>query len=328
MKKLLLFNASALKEMICPQRAKYTILNGYKEPEIWNDTFYGTCYHKYQSVFAESNNNFAKAMKAAELLWRSIENKLSIRKVGYGKDKAFLNLQHLRATCVDHYDKVFPTEDFIIQKCSSICDDDKVAENPLVELKFHVPYYSDDEIDVVLTGTIDKLGKFKNGAWAIGDYKTTSSWDWRDYLERYALNAQLRFYLLLLKCYASMYPSSIFAEICKTNQVGAFIDGVFLSNTKPSEFRRGQVHFFKDEDMNQFESMLTKVICEVVDAYKNPEVKSTKLGILNGACNNIYGKKCPYWNACAAPNETIAGHILKNNFHQSEYGMEVYGGDE
>lgn len=320
-KKILLFNASGLKEMVCPERAKKTILEGYKEKVEYNDTFYGTCFHKYASTLTESSGNLAVSLKAAEQLWKSKKDTLTIR--GNGKAaKNHLDLLHLQKTCIEHQEKIYPTDDFVISK-------GKDATTHLVEIKFHVPFYSDDEIDVVLVGTLDKIGKFKNGAWSIGDYKTTSTWDKEDYLAKFKMSAQLKFYLLMLKKYAVMYPDSIFAEIVNSSngQIGCFIDGVFLSSTKPTEFKRSEVWFFKDEEMEEFEEMLMNCVSEIVEIYKGT-YKAYRYGIITGVCTSIYGKRCPYYDACAAPNEAIAGHVLKNNFIQSEYGMNVYGGGE
>lgn len=336
-KKVLLFNASGLKNMDCARKIYYTMLQGYTQPMVNNDTHYGTCYHLYQSVLAQEGIEgigFAKAMKAAERLFRDTV-------VNVKPKKEYLDITHLRKTCVTHYNEILPTDDFEIlsgkQKCRAcngspdtclVCQGSRMSMQPLVELKFHVPYYSDEYLDVILTATIDKLGKFKNGAYGLGDYKSTGSWKEKEFLENYALDPQLMFYLYMLKRYAAQYPDSVFAEICQHQKVGAFVDGVFHGASKETSFKRSEVFFYDDkpERMKEFEEMLHDDVMKCVKIHKEDRLPKRQ-GIMTKACTSSYSTRCQYFNACNAPNDAIAGHVLKNNFVQKEYGMSVYGGE-
>lgn len=323
-KKVLLFNASALKETVCAKRFFNTVLEGYKENITYNDTHYGSCFHKFVSELTLSEGNFAIAVKSAWKMWDEKKDKLTVR-----NKKDHLDKVHLTNTCNKYFSEEWEKDKNSYEVYCDSCNEalTNPTINPLVEMKFHIPYYSDDNIDVILTGTLDRLVKIKNGAPCIRDYKTTSTWDKYKYLDNYALSPQLRFYFLLLKLQAGLYPESIFAQMYNGGRCGTAIDGVFLSSTKETEFKSSEVYFFPEEDIKTFELMIHSEVMKAVNIYTLSKggILPAKNGILINACSGFYSTRCPYFDTSRAINPTIEKHIMNNNFIQTPYGMEVYG---
>jgi hypothetical protein len=192
-------------------------------------------------------------------------------------------------------------------------------DSPATEVTFSLPYYEDDYVTVKLEGTIDRIVKIKGGCYAINDFKTTSSWNTKEYLDNYAMSQQLRFYVFALKLMAFLHPSSMLGTIGATN-VGAVIDGIFL---KPSAadtvYQRSDVFIYKDLDT--FKQSLDAVIQRVsrtVCASKLDNIPPTRDGIVNGSCESRWGK-CSFWNVCKVGDSVIEKVILNREFQKKEY---------
>lgn len=336
MKTIVRLNASSLVLSKCKLAWHRTIIEGYKEPTVGASLIYGVAVHKYIDIMFKSNGRMDLARAAALKAFR-------VPKYNNSSSKYIEDEQHLMATCYNVWeDLILKDNSFeIIQlnsncwKCDGAgilyndacldskvcpeCEDHKQLMQPATEVTFEIPYFEDDTIIVYLCGTIDKIGKFKNGCYAIGDYKTTSSWKKDEYLEKYEMAAQLKFYVLSLKLMAQKYPESILGKIGATT-VGAFIDAIYLKPS-PSDisYSRSDVFQFKQETMDAFQHLLNRSIISLSSAIKDGSYK-LKEGILNGACINIneYGK-CPFWNVCKAQDDNISEILLGRDFIKKTY---------
>lgn len=320
-KKIILFNSSSFRELVCSQKFSHTVFDGYRSNKVENSMHYGSCGHLYFSTYekteGEPDIKHFVALTAATKLWKEVEPNMV---TAYKKE--YLDLKHLKATLAEWYDKEAGTDDFKVLRNSK--------GSPMVEVKFHVPYYSDEDVDVILVGTEDRIGKIDNGCFAIGDYKFTSYWDKNDFLSKFVASPQLKFYYLLIEEYAKAYPDSLYADMFRESEgnVGVFIDGVFLGN-KETQFQRSEVFQIKNK-MEAFRTQLDAIVKEIVELYKtyNYGFRIPNEGAFNGTCTSIYGKLCPYFHACHAPNNIIAQHVLKQNFVREEYGRGTYGMEE
>lgn len=186
---------------------------------------------------------------------------------------------------------------------------------PATELTFKIPFYEDEYILVNLCGTIDRVGKFHGGCFAIKDWKTTSAYDKEDYLSQYDMNRQLRVYTLACKMMAQLHPESTLGKVGAT-RMGAAIDGVFLK-AKPNdnEYQTGRVMQFGDVEMNEFKCMLFN-FCKKISFHVQTNYYP-KEGIMNGTCDGKWNR-CWQWNVCKS-NESVANVLLNRDFKRVVY---------
>lgn len=295
-------NASSLRDSACLLSWYRHIVEGYVEPTFTSKVIYGIAVHKFLDTMYQTGD-----MKMARDAGLS-----SFRQEKVSDDKAphMDDQNHFIWTCLDVWNNyaVCDGEYKIIQKPDG---------KPATEVTFSILFYEDDVIRVNLCGTIDKIGKIVNGCWAIGDWKTTGTWNKDAYLDGYAMSSQLRFYVLSLKLMHRFFPDSQLGQI-GGERVGAFIDGIFLK-PKPIELvvKRSDVFQFKDEDLASFEKSLVKRIVQLSQAIHDGTV-SLKEGILTNTCERKY-YKCPFYTVCSATNPQLAQMLLKKHFIQRPY---------
>lgn len=300
-------DASSLKESSCDYRFYNIVVKGLRQPLPNNDTQYGSAFHKFTSTMHETSGNFNEAIKAACLLF----DKPCIVK----PKKKHLTKNHLVKTCLDYWEHFGKTDDFEVLHDNN--------DKPLVEIKFELLIYSTEDVEVYLCGTIDKIGKFKNGAYAIGDYKVTSSWDIVGYLAPYRLSTQLKVYHWALTEIGIRNPESAVAAITKY-PVGVFIDGIFAKTNKDTEFHRSEVFMFKDSERAEFDDFIKIAAERILFISKYREVRRN--GLINGSCHTGWGP-CKFFDICAAPDDIARAHVIRNNFITKPYEPLKFGED-
>lgn len=307
-----MFNASAAKTSSCLLRTHYTVIEGWTAKANSIEIEFGSAFHLFVKSFKLNGGNYNIAMKEAKEYFASVP-------IEYSKYKQWMDEAFLLSVCFN-WGESMANDDLITLS---------IDGNPLVEQKFALPYYVDDEVEVLLCGTIDDIArKGKDGAYIIRDYKTTSAWEHEEYLNRYRLSPQLMFYKFIIQLYAQLYPQSLFTDIV-ARDFGCQIEGIFLKNgnqkagTKPSStIKRSEVFFFKQEQMTEFKRLLDAKIMSVVAQTKQwlkDGARPDRYGMLNGSC---YG--CPFDISCGAPDAVAAGHMLRNNFQQKPYNPLDY----
>jgi len=306
------FNASAAKESACLRRTWLTVIDGYAELVPNNDVVFGSALHEYVSQMRTTGGNYGIATQKALLVFN--KPKKTKPKKDYLNDSKYFML-----TCQSFWDDYLAQDDFVTLV-------NPADGKPLVELKFSIPYYADSDCEVYLEGTVDDLCKHTHGCYAVRDYKTTSVWDSKAYLESYALSPQLMFYRMAVEWYAQMYPQSIFSDMMKKGIIGSFIDGVFLlGKDKEPEFKRSEIFQFSDDKMQEFRTMLREQVMRLVN-FAKLNTRPAREGMLNGACQTVYGA-CKFFHACNALDEVHAGHILNNNFIKKPYDPLNHDGE-
>lgn len=313
MKRKIKIDASSLKESSCKLRFKRIVIDGLTEPRPYNDTQYGSAFHKFVSTMHETKGDAGIATEAASTLFKK---PCEIR-----RGKEHLSEIHLLKTCYDFWEHFHKKDDFDVLMA---------GEKPLVEQNFELLIYENETTQVYLCGTIDKIGRFRNGCYAIGDYKTHSlfsvarggNWEYgaAEYFKQYELSSQLLTYRCAIDIAAEQTPESIFGVINQT-PVGVFIDGVFLSSKEPTRFKRSPVKIFKPEEIAYFRQQLVNkamVIASLPLDYKDMD------GIIHGACSeNMF--KCKYFQLCAAPDDIARGHLMRQNYITREYNPLEFG---
>lgn len=300
------FDASSLTKSSCLLRWKRIVIDGITEREKYNDTFYGSAFHKFVASMYETNGDFSVSIKAAVEVFNRHN---TVRKGKYHLDQV-----HLQKTCIDYWQHFQSKDDFEIFSING---------KPAVEVDFHILYYEDDQYQVYLDGTIDKLGKFKNGMPAFGDYKTHSLFsavtkagntryvdeNIKTFMKQFELSVQLNFYYFILKWESLNHPTSALGSIFN-GKFGAFIDGVFLSTKDPTKFIRSDVITnFNYEEFKYLVDLRVKQLIQLTTAVEY----TTRDGLINGAC--VDGKyTCPFHGVCNCTDEVARKMMLQNNF--------------
>lgn len=295
-------NASSLPSSACMLSWYRTIVQGYVEPRMNVKMVYGVAFHLYQhTMYQTGNMTLAKDLALASFR----QDKTSTDKdADWYRDEG-----HFNWTCFDvwsNYAKMDSTFQLLL----------KPDGKPATEVTFSIPYYEDAYIIVNLCGTIDKIGKIKGGGYAIGDWKTTASWDEKAYLRDYDMKSQLRFYLLSLKLMNRHFPESQLGKI-GLGDTGAFIDGVFLKEKQLDlAVKRSDVFQF-GKDLELFERGLVRRIKQFSQAIQDGDVL-LKEGIVLNTCERKYFK-CPFFQVCRANNPAIEELVMTRDFVQRTY---------
>lgn len=297
-------DASLFSRSSCLLRVFYT-LKGYTGKVNNNDIEFGTAFHIFKAELRKKESqSFALGIQKAVKYYRDTPMNMLYK-------KRYLNESFLVRVCHDyyeHYEKDLFEPIFVPNKETGLSE-------PLTEVKFAVPYWAEDDIAIILCGTIDEIGKWASGPYCASDTKTTASWDIEDYLKGYELSPQLMFYIFILKAYAEEFPDSIINKIVAEG-IGTFIDGVFYSSTEETKFQRSKTVFFKDSLLKEFKTLLDNTVERIIFMSRKEE-RPLKEGLLNGSCSGNF--RCPFFNVCAMPDDVAAAAILTSQFIQRDY---------
>jgi hypothetical protein len=273
-------SSTAIGSSSCSLRLYRQTIQGLREKALPARVVYGIAVHKYLD----------KMYKTANLVESIIAAKkaFSLPKIDNNKSIHLSDEGHMLTTCMNIW-AGFIQEDSTFEVLS-------VDGKPLTEQTFSYKIYEDDFIEVYLEGTLDKIGKFKGGIYAIGDWKTTSSWDNEGYFSQFELSRQLRFYRLATILESRIAPESAIGKI-GASKCGVFIDGIFLKPDRNAlEVKRSPIYQLSDEVINKFEEILYRFCGELSNRVKNGTILYPE-GTFNGACEGKWGR-CPYWNLC------------------------------
>lgn len=316
-KRIIHIDASSLRDSSCFRSFWFTVIGGYREQTKFLDTEFGQAVHTFAKEYylglAKGEDQMIAERLALKQAKEQLANMLDTYDVINRKKPHLRNPTMLTKACMTVAEYI--NDDTF----SPLIVDDK----PLIEMKFSIPWYEDDNIAIMLSGTIDKIGKIQNGCYAIGDWKVTSFNYLRDKtLAAYKLDPQLIFYVFILNELAIRYPDSIFQKMLQQGRIGCFIDGVFL--TSPSsekagnlvEVLRSEVFLPKARDLLEVRHHIETVVDKIL-LYSKINKTPLREGIYNGSCKKIV--PCKYSAVCGSPDEISEKHILNNNFKQAPY---------
>jgi hypothetical protein len=321
-KHVFIIDASALDKATCIRNLFWTVVQGYREPVPPQDLVYGSAFHKFAELLDKTDGNIAIALKAAKRIYRPEHYKAK-------EKKAYMTPEHLTNTCMEYFLKCWqPVKE---GKSADSFRVFKVNKQPLVEMKFCIPFYSCSMFEILLAGTIDKLGQFgDSGVCAIGDYKTSSSWNHNDYFTPYKTSQQFRVYSLVIKLLADKYPQSIYAHMLR-HRLSYFIEAIFVS-AKETQIQRSTVFHVKPADLEVFHNMLKSLVDKLafwihkwlIEGCPQNTLWLPPEGTLNGSCKQPYGH-CPFIHACGSPDSIGTLSILRNCFKQKPYNPLEWG---
>jgi hypothetical protein len=312
-KLLIILDASAFKESACLLRLFNNVVIGYKTKINDCTIEFGSAFHKFRSIWrTKGQAGFGEALIAARDYY---VNKPKIVR----KEKAYLTDNFLQQTCIGYATK-YQKDNFQL-----VIHDGEALVEP--NTRFAFPYYVDDGMEILMAGTIDEISKAD--LYCIADAKTSGIRPDKieSYMRSYEMSPQMIFYRWSLKKYAEAYPDSIFGEIDRAD-CGVFIDGVFYAGKDaPVQFIRSRVMLFNDRTMKEFDELVkakVKLLIEAVRYYIQRGDKPMREGLLNGACQTVYGN-CKYFNACATPDKETYDTILESQFIKEQYNPLLHG---
>lgn len=301
-KTIVRINASSLRNSTCLLRWNRQILQGYYQPRNNAQAVYGIGIHAYLDSMYKTGGHVGISREKALAAF-------NVPKWPADKQAWLEDENHFFMTCYHLWNEyVSKDSQFDLVKLPD--------GNPAAEVTFSLPFFEYGDYQVKLEGTIDKLGKFKGGCYAIGDWKSTAKWDTKTFLADYEMSSQLKFYLLSLKLMARLQPDSVIGQIGATN-VGVFVDGIFLKpKVTENTYGRSAVFMHNEQTMDEFEDMLKAAIIRFLEASSKGELP--RQGLLNGACGTG-NYKCEYYNICKQKDEAVADMLLMRDFKQKTY---------
>lgn len=322
------------------------IPTAYREKVLNIELVYGIAVHGFLDTMFKTKGHYPTARKKAEELFK-------IPSISHKKKLWMNDPKHMITTCYQVWSGYVESEStfevltttIYCERCRGVgsvgneseqdmsaalvcdkCRGTGTVDGPATEITFRIKYYEDDYIILHLCGTIDTIGKFKNGCYAIRDWKTTGSWDNDGYFEQYQLSRQLRFYTLACKLMAHSNPESLIGKV-GSSHMGAFIDGIFLApNANETKCKRSDVYSFSQKSLDAFQMTLDDKIQEISRAVKTGYLP--KQGILNGACEAEPDgmrkfQKCKFWTICKS-DDVVGGVLLKRDFIRKPFNPLAY----
>ena len=299
---------SALKKTACTRQYWLACQEGMipKGSQDKASTFFGTCLHNYAEVWA--NTGEPDASISTVKMWNEKAEKLSYT-TGRSSNEYLVAGKLVESMLIV---REFLEAD---KEMEILPDPNGQNGKKMTEYKFAIPLFSDENVNVIVCGTIDKLCRQKRGLYMVGDYKFSRKWgDPYAFLRAYKLDPQPRTYLWAVRWYARQFPNSIFAAMVNHGPLGFFIDGGFHSKNDPIQMQRSDVMIESDEEIEEFDHMLMQAASNLVaNYYFYKDKMPARDGIVKGICKTIYGD-CEYAPICKQNSHTGQLAVLNQKY--------------
>jgi len=305
-KQVINIDASCLSSAGCVLALKRNVIDGYREKATKANMIYGSGVHKYIDTMYKTGGNIKAAREAA----MAVFNKPKI----VPKTQQWLaDERHFFVTCYNYWEDCI-SKDTLFE---TLMLPDGL---PATEVNFSYKLLETETVIVNAEGTIDRIGKIKNGCYCIRDFKTTAQYNKEEYLAGYRLSRQLRFYSLFMKWMALNHPTSVLGQIGAT-RLGCCIDGIFLKGkATDNEYASSDMIMYSDEDLMEFQQCLMQVVNHLVMCVGANEFP--REGIVNNTCYGEYN--CKYVNVCPH-NTTVQNVLLARDFIVTPYEPLKFG---
>jgi len=299
--KLIYLDASAFKESACLERLRYVIDEGLRAKETSSALVYGTAVHKFIAELRHTGG-YSKAIQ--EIINYYLPFSLDI------KEKDFRTALHLASTCKGYYEKVYKGDYFLPIKKNGIAQIEQKFAFPATDI---FPQFRDKlesmKLVIILSGTVDEIGVIENDCITIKDIKTTTQWNIAEYLETYWLSTQMLFYILIVE------------HLLGIKNVGAMIDTIILSGTKPTEFYRSEVMYYSEQKRASFKRQLEDTIDGIINNVEtSPGLWQQNFTVCD--CAKFQSEKagqCSYFKLCKSEDEEIKASYKKAYFNTINY---------
>jgi len=287
-KVVLNLDASLFKQSACLRKIEYITQYGYREKVLSPSLGYGSAFHEYIKVLRRTGNP-ALAITAAVEFFRPVEGD-------------WRTLTHLVDTCTSYHAKVYIRDNFRAMEFEG---------HPLVEQKFSFPYYESEHLIVNLCGTIDEIGQMENNEITICDRKTSSMYKTDEYFKAYEMSPQLKFYVMITQMKLEL------------KQIPAFIDAVFISENRPTQFKRSELFYYTEEQILSLRRQIDRLIKDIEDAIKTKHWQQN----ITQCDKETYTKDklCKYFRVCSIADTELREHFIERDYIQIPYDPMTFG---
>ena len=269
-KRIIYLDASAFKESLCLKRLEYITVVGYRDIFTSPALSYGTATHKYISALRTTTKHEIGIHDAS---------KYFLPIAATYNDKEWRNLMHLFKTCAAYHQEVYMNDRLEAIKI-------KEGGNFLIEQKFSIPVYEDNDFIVMLSGTIDEIGML-DGEFIICDRKTSSAYFAPEAaLEVYRASTQLMFYKYIAQ------------KILKIPNIRCYIEGIFISSAQKTKFIHSDIFDYDDVTMSRFEQMLNDCVANIIHCHKTQSWPKNFLCCDSSKFDVDKVGKCRFFNLC------------------------------
>lgn len=303
------FDSTVLGDSHCILKFHSKVVEGIQEKKTSASMVYGVAVHKFIESMFKSKGNFAESIAKAKEIFLRIPCDIDPKKPWQRE------LNHLHNTCVQTW-----TMQVMEEKVFEVL----LLPNgePAVEQTFSFLWFQDEYLEIYLEGTIDSVGKFNGGAYAIRDWKTSTAWDTKNYFIQYQRTRQLPIYTIACKRMARDFPDSVLGKI-GASKMGAFIDAIFLnSDMNKISWGRSDIYQYTDEFLEKVSLLLDDQCKKLSQAIKTGYIPQE--GLINGTCmNDTYHKQCYLWNVCKS-NDMVAKICLERDFVRKPFEPLTY----
>jgi len=301
-------DSTVLSHSKCIRALKWKVLDGYTEPVQSSAIIYGVAVHKYIDTMFRTKSNYEAAKEAAIKAF-------NIPKQGKKRMEHLEDERHMLTTSIMTWENwVKKDNDYKVLQ--------DPAGQPMTEFTFSIKFWEDETLCVNLCGTMDSIGKMNGGIYTIRDWKTTSSWDPKEYFSQYAMSKQLRIYALALRTIGRLHPDSLIGAVIKDGVIGAVIDGIFIKpNVTENKWLRSEGFAYRDRELDEMENLLIDKCEELSRAVKFN--RFPKQGLLNEACLGKWGK-CMFWNACGVSDPKVEEIVLNRDLVKKTFDPLKY----
>lgn len=312
MKKIIKIDASLLSNSSCLLKMWLTTFKGFRKEAPSANIEQGSAIHKFIESY-RLNKNLPEEKREEHATVEAIKYFSNVPKTYNNKNK-YINEGTVLLGC-----KAFlkalktyePLSKFVILE-------DPETRIPLVEEKFAIPYYEDDEILILLCGTIDSIGYMEQTPelLIIDDIKSSakSKLAIETELRSYELSLQLMIYRIAVEWLAKNKPDSVYA---RAGKIGCRITGIFIPATLEVEVKCSNVYYYDDKNIEQVKELIKKKVLELIPYLKGGGSFPLKEGILTGECKS-YGA-CQFAPVCKFGNEEDMQDILNAHYKVVEY---------
>lgn len=294
-KQIFMLDISLIKDSDCLRKIQHIHEDGLYSTYAQYKMDYGTAIHKFIAHW-ESGKTVSDSLQLA-MNW--FLQKCADVPVG-----DFRTFDHMVETCKAYTRRYGEGRDIIKPK--------RLNGQLCIELPFAYPWKSTPYYDIILCGTVDKIGTI-DGRSCLVDHKVTALWKKDDFFTSFELDPQLCFYSYMTKLLGlseDFMPGIVDGIFIKkpTEKTKNKVTGKLEVNTEWNgvSFERSPLIEFSNEHMLEFREWLDYKITQIEQAYL-----TQKWGKNFNCCSDVFGM-CQFSNLCL-------GRVPKEMFKVREY---------
>lgn len=307
---IMMFDASAYSRSDCHRNMFYLIVKGLTSGKKDHKMEYGTAFHAALGHYYTHKRHTTPEVDLKRLQAESVGH--AVRHFMSPDieipDDDYRTPSHLIG-CLGQYFNLYavdPLEVLVLNLPDG-------TKRELVEQKFCIPFYSDNLLEICLSGTMD-LVAYLFDQLVIIDHKSTSATSPYYYLQEYNTSTQLMMYSFIFR---KLFPTLVDSYW----GIGTMINGIFLRKSGKNDFRRSDVIHFYDETIAAFERHLGETVTRLALSFHQWFHNNVEFAQNFTQCHSKFG--CPYIGICTA-GALDRENILQNNYVLREYNPLLF----